>query len=222
MLMEFYGEKKQNKKGRHRTVKSASPSLAIRASTTINNASILLQPAAAVQPKPYWQQMGQRNKGTAVYLQDLCLQHRYIRSRDTSAIYERPERLRAVKVGLAAALARLVELLPSRSRPSGGESEPSPDRTLDTDELAGALGRMNLAPERLEFPEQYLTVVQSSATVDILQHPAVKFIHGDVDGDVYLQNLKSWAKDSHDIIAGGGSEIPEGLSKGDLYRTIFL
>ena len=48
---------------------------------------------------------------TAVYLQDACYQHRYIRSKDLSNIVERPERLRAVKVGPAAAIARLEEVL---------------------------------------------------------------------------------------------------------------
>jgi histone deacetylase HOS3 len=43
-----------------------------------------------------------------------------------------------------------------------------------------------------------------------------------VEGDVYLENLKAWARDSHDKILKGGSEIPEGLSQGDLYRKFFL
>ena len=55
----------------------------------------------------------------------------------------------------------------------------------------------------------------------MFNHPAVKFIHGDVDGDAYLENLRAWARDSQDKILRGESEIPEGLSPGDLYRKSF-
>lgn len=150
-------------------------------------------------------------KETAIFLQDACLQHRFIRSSDTSNIVERPERLRAITVGLAAAIAKIEEALST----SGGTRETSPG-----DDLANALGRMNLAtaPDPLESPTIPVSVVKSFASVDIFTHPAVKFIHGDIDGDVYLENLKAWARDSHDKIAKGESEIPEGLSQGDLYR----
>lgn len=151
------------------------------------------------------------NGGTAVYVQDLCCRHRYIRSRDTSAIFERPERLRAVKLGLAAALARLEELILLEPGSSGSRVSNS-----DND-LTDALLRLNIASDSLDFPGLHTTVVQSSALVDISKHPAVKFIHGDIDGDVYLQNLATWIRNSHDKIAAGGSEIPEGLSQSDLY-----
>ena len=49
------------------------------------------------------------NFKTAILIQDACYQHRYIRSKDLSAIVERPERIRAVKVGLSAAIARIEE-----------------------------------------------------------------------------------------------------------------
>lgn len=44
---------------------------------------------------------------TAFLYQDACFGHRYIRNRHTSDIVERPERLRAIKVGAAAAHASL-------------------------------------------------------------------------------------------------------------------
>jgi histone deacetylase HOS3 len=50
-------------------------------------------------------------KEAAVFLQNICFQHHFIRSRDTSAIIEKPERLRAVNVGLAVAIAHLEESL---------------------------------------------------------------------------------------------------------------
>jgi histone deacetylase HOS3 len=55
--------------------------------------------------------------------------------------------------------------------------------------------------------------------VDLLNHPAVKFVHGDIDGDVYLETLKTWAENSQNRIANGLSEIPEEFSQGDLYRA---
>ena len=40
-----------------------------------------------------------------------------------------------------------------------------------------------------------------------------------VDGDVYLENLVKWAKESSEKVKGGESEIPSELPQGDLYRT---
>lgn len=45
-----------------------------------------------------------------LYVQEACHSHRYIRSRDDSSIVERPERLRSVAVGIAAAISRLEEV----------------------------------------------------------------------------------------------------------------
>ncbi|KAG6872232.1 hypothetical protein C0995_011736 [Termitomyces sp. Mi166 len=136
------------------------------------------------------------------------LQTLYIRSRDLSAIVERPERLRAVTVGLSAALARL-ESISSSTTP---KSEP-----VGPDDLAGALNRLNITPTSETFQHAPVSVVRSTATVDLLDNPAVKFIHGDIDGDVYLDKLKGWARDSREKINNRGSEIPEGLPQGDLY-----
>jgi histone deacetylase HOS3 len=137
-----------------------------------------------------------------IFLQNACFAHRYIRSRDTSAIVERPERLRAVELGLAAVIARFESVLLQTF------TSPEPN------DLVSALEQMTLATG----PSKSIPVVTSSASVNILQHPAVKFVHGDIDGDVYLQNLQLWAKDSLDKITKGDSEIPEELSQGDLYR----
>ena len=136
-----------------------------------------------------------------IFLQNACFAHRYIRSRDTSAIVERPERLRAVELGLAAISARFEGVLPQTVT----AAEPN--------DLVSALEQMTLGTG----PSKAIPIVNSSASVNILQHPAVKFVHGDIDGDVYLQNLQRWAKDSLDKITKGDSEIPEGLSQGDLY-----
>src|ERR1700736_2277422 len=65
-----------------------------------------------------------------IYLQDDCLGHRFIRSRDDSSIVERPERLRAVKIGLAAAIARIEE--------AEGALKPSNANVSVEDELTAA------------------------------------------------------------------------------------
>lgn len=171
---------------------------------------------------------------TAVFLQDACLKHRFIRSRDSSNIVERPERLRAVKLGVSAAIARLEGPIPVGKQVPEDSSKHemgSPLKAADVsqveagaeaDILAEAMGRMNIAPATSleEFPLSRslpIRVLRSSAQVNILNHAAVKFVHGDIDGDVYLEKLKVWARDSADKIAAGQSEIPEGLSQGDLY-----
>ncbi|KAH6905166.1 histone deacetylase domain-containing protein [Coprinopsis sp. MPI-PUGE-AT-0042] len=147
-------------------------------------------------------------KRSGIFLQGACLEHRYIRNNDLSAIVERPERLRAVNIGLAAAIAHLEDLL-----------EPQDPEDASGDDLAAALDRMKLeAPiNNLDDLPSKIPIIQTEARVDLLNNNAVKFIHGDIDGDVYLESLKKWAKESADKIAQGESEIPEGYSQGDLY-----
>lgn len=158
---------------------------------------------------------------TAIFLQDACLQHKYIRTRDSSHIVERPERLRAIKIGLSAAIARLEESLPitaSDTAASGGDSE--------ADSLVEAIKNLRLEQDSAEhfrlLKGHPVQVVQSSTKIDILNHPAVKYIHGDVDGDVYLEKLVEWARHSAEKISNGESEIPSGLPQGDLYSKFNL
>ncbi|KAG2009626.1 histone deacetylase clr3, variant 2 [Coprinopsis cinerea AmutBmut pab1-1] len=155
-------------------------------------------------------------KRSGVFLQNACLQHRYIRDQDLSNVVERPERLRAVNIGLAAAIAHLEELLEDTATPNGSATA---EYSTDETDLAAALGKMKLesADGAGGSTSSKIPIVQSQATVDLLNNAAVKFIHGDIDGDVYLGTLKKWAKESTDKIAQGGSEIPEGYSQGDLY-----
>lgn len=143
----------------------------------------------------------------AIFLQYACFQHRYIRSRDTSAIVERPERLRAVTIGLAGAISRLE-----------GVALPETTKPLDPDDLASQLGRLNIESDPLKISNPPISIVQSSASADILSHPAVKYVHGDIDGDVYLENLVRWIKESKEKVDKEESEIPANLSQGDLYR----
>ena len=155
-----------------------------------------------------------------VFLQDACLKHQYIRSRDVSTIVERPERVRAVKAGLAVALSRLEGLhSTSQSNPLTSSAKGSDVDPSNPDDLAKALDQMTLetSAQSLESRTSPVRIVHSAASVDILDNAAVKFIHGDIDGDVYLENLKDWVANSADKISKGESEIPAGLPQGDLY-----
>ena len=153
-----------------------------------------------------------------VFLQDACLKHQYVRSRDVSTIVERPERVRAVKTGLAVALSRLEGLsFTSQSLLSMEASNVDPS---NPDDLAKALDQMTLGTSTT-LPSEPKTspvqIVHSTASVDILNNAAVKFIHGDIDGDMYLEKLKDWVVNSVNRISKGESEIPAGLPQGDLY-----
>lgn len=149
------------------------------------------------------------NARTAVFLQDACYLHRYIRSPDLSAIVERPERLRAVKLGISAAIARLEETSSKLGIPAGSTG----------DELVAALEKLDLLTEA---KVEVVDVVNSSAALSLLQHPAVKFVHGDIEGDVYLEKLVALSKNSLEKISNSESEIPADLSQGDLYCTYHI
>ena len=158
----------------------------------------------------------------AVLLQDACLKHQYIRSRDLTTIVERPERIRAVKAGLAVALSRLEGLKDTpQSKPLLLPVDSSNVDQSNPDDLAKALDQMSLETSTALPSEPKagpIQVVHSSTFVDILNDAAVKFVHGDVDGDVYLERLKEWVANSLDKISKGESEIPPDLPQGDLYR----
>ncbi|KDQ15129.1 hypothetical protein BOTBODRAFT_109192 [Botryobasidium botryosum FD-172 SS1] len=174
---------------------------------------------------------------TAVFLQPAGLQHRYIRKKHAlSDIVERPERLRAVCVGVAAAIARLDAREVRRDNKttlSGAEGStvaPLKQGTI-ADDLVNALDRLHLqaaasgAPAQAQAPqESVVRLVQSRATLDIYTHPAVQFVHGEdptlPTSKGYLRDLGSWCATSQEKINEGGSEIPPGYPQGDLYRTI--
>ncbi|KAF8157895.1 histone deacetylase domain-containing protein [Crassisporium funariophilum] len=155
---------------------------------------------------------------SAIFIQNACLQHRYIRSKDITNIVERPERLRAIGIGLSAAIARLEELFTSQKSPATTTSvSKGLKRGSDANELADVLNNLKLDSDHSHMIHSPVTIFESQETIDILNHPAVKFVHGDIERDVYLENLTNWAKQSYDKIAKGESEIIEGLSQGDLY-----
>lgn len=148
-----------------------------------------------------------------VYLQEACLRHQFIRSNDTSTVVERPERLRAVNVGIATVMART-----SASAIQGGTATASNKDEQNEDDLASAIGRLNIGhPNVQDLTGSVVEVVKSSAKVNILNHAATKYVHGDIEGDVYLEKIIGLSKESKDMISSGGSEIPDSWSQGDLY-----
>ncbi|KAI0087016.1 histone deacetylase domain-containing protein [Irpex rosettiformis] len=154
---------------------------------------------------------------TTIFLQEACLRHQFIRSKDTSNVVERPERLRAVNIGLAAAIARCEESISHLTSQSTtyGRAQPG---AFTTEELTVALERLGIGSKTVyPSPQLPLHVVKSNATLNVLNHPAVKFVHGDIEKDVYLENLIKWTRESREKIATEGTEIPASLSQGDLY-----
>jgi hypothetical protein len=147
-----------------------------------------------------------------IYLQDACLLHKYIRTRDKSNVFERPERLRAVNVGIAAAYARL--------------------------EFAAKQNTAKARPKRLGSDKgRPFDIVRSAAKVDFATHVAAQHVHGvvnthddDDDGEAggddgaygygmgYTSRLTLWCARSKDEIARTGSEIPD-VHEQDLYRA---
>ncbi len=129
-----------------------------------------------------------------VFLQEACAKHRYIRTNDNSGIYERPERLRAAHIGIAAAYARIE---------CAQEDASNSNSTTVT-------------------PRQHpLEIIKSAAKVDF-NHTAVQYVHA-VDEGLYLTNLTNWAEESSTKIAAGSSEIPEVLKEleDDLYCMVW-
>ncbi|KAI0083189.1 histone deacetylase domain-containing protein [Irpex rosettiformis] len=140
-----------------------------------------------------------------VYLQDACLLHKYIRSRDKSNVYERPERLRAINVGIAAAYAQLefAAMLRAEDDFTGGDGG-DPKSKIHTNSNSKAV--------------QPFDVVRSASTINICAHRPAKLIHGDPNDctDCYARHLRSWCAKSKDEIARNGSEIPD-FHEQDLY-----
>lgn len=155
-----------------------------------------------------------------VVLQPKGLLHRFIRSKDTSTVVERPERLRAVAVGVAAAAARLEDY---QRRGLGADAKNETDILPTTDSLADALSRLDISPSLSDqLVDKRATVfnivtASSSTKLDIFNREAVRFIHG--EAHEYLAKLDAWALSSEEKIRAGESEIPTGYSQGDLYRT---
>ena len=157
-----------------------------------------------------------------LFIQPACLQHKYIRHPNSSHIFERPERLRAVLLGVAAAVARLEEAEEVITK-----SLSSPEK----DDLSNLLSGLSIqssfvSPKHLSIvdPPRPKTAGQVS-----LHHPALQLAHsppdsalldgGPIPSSKYLKNLHKWASEALETIKNTGCEIPSGLglNQGDLY-----
>lgn len=158
-----------------------------------------------------------RQTKTILVLQDECYKHRFIRTKDISEIVERPERLRALKVGFAAAIARL-ETRYSR--------DTKPQKLKETgDELSDALNKLTIAPGSALSITEVCQILRSPVKLhDLASSLAVRMIHaaggdGEFNSLEHLERLRTWSKESEAKIRNGESEIPPGYLQGDLYSA---
>lgn len=146
-----------------------------------------------------------------VLIQEDCLQHKFSRRapdgrpHSSDDIVERPERLAAVKLGVAAAYCRLQAATPKKL--------PSPLADHRQLHLQGS-------PFDIRFTRASLP----------LNHETVMFIHNESNlapgqqdlNDLepkYPDQLKSWIAKASQAHAEGVSEIPRHLAQGDLYLS---
>ncbi|CAE6488192.1 unnamed protein product [Rhizoctonia solani] len=155
----------------------------------------------------------------SIHVQPSCSEHRYIRDKDLSTIVERPERLRALAVGIAAAIALNEATIPGLSI--------SNDATAGQDGLTISTEKSLQSDENITLSTPVARIIRYARPVDatFLSNPAVRMVHALEEdttpdsGEEYLSQLSRWALESEDRIKAGNSEIPkgEGLSQGDLY-----
>ncbi|KAG8678866.1 hypothetical protein FRC09_019458, partial [Ceratobasidium sp. 395] len=166
-----------------------------------------------------------RSGKLSIHVQPACAEHRYIRDKDTSTIVERPERLRALALGIAGALAQ-----------SDGKFSLGGTTVVEPEDLAKSIEKITLesGSEQPRLSNSFVRIVRHATPLDVsfLNNPAVRMIHAlDEDtaagsGEEYLSQLARWVSDVETRLKSGESEIPdgEGLSQGDLYlcpRTLY-
>jgi histone deacetylase HOS3 len=161
-----------------------------------------------------------------LFIQPACLQHKYIRHPNSSHIFERPERLRAVLLGVAAAVARLEEAEEAITK-SLSNGPPS----SGADDLSNMLSGLSIQSSFTS--PKHLSIVEppraKNAGQILLHYPALQLAHsppdsalldgGPIPSSTYLKNLHKWASEALDTIKNTGCEIPSGLglNQGDLY-----
>lgn len=176
-------------------------------STSSSDSSESPEPVSSsrtLKPTPFGGDLGSQpiEKPTLprVYVQDACLRHRWIRTRDKSNVFERPERLRAVKIGVAAAYAHLEFAAHSEG------TNPGPSGSIAT----------------VKPP---FDIVRSMATLNMREHPASYHVHGGGCREpergpshhcCWTYDLANWCEDSKECISRGESEIPD-YTEQDLY-----
>lgn len=129
-----------------------------------------------------------------LFIQPACLQHKYIRHANSSHIFERPERLRAVLLGAAAATARLEE---ESGKHRKGMNGITPSTSLDSankpssqegEDLTSLLSSLSIASSSSPsksgpfLPPSHITIVPPPPTIVtpgqiLLHHPALQLSH---------------------------------------------
>lgn len=142
----------------------------------------------------------------ALCLQPTCVKHRWIRTSNASHIYERPERIRAVLLGAAAAVSRLeaADTLTSREEETGQQDEQTEEQERrkreDTPDVSDLLGSLNISestpkkligsatPNIVTSPYLYIPVPEpvtsasDGAQPRLLQtHPALQVVHSSLE-----------------------------------------
>ncbi|WVR08580.1 hypothetical protein IAU60_005635 [Kwoniella sp. DSM 27419] len=129
-----------------------------------------------------------------LFVQPACLQHKYIRHANASHIFERPERLRAVLLGVAAAVARLEEDDSVGTGAARLEDEPhTPPSTSTGDDLSGLLSSLSIGSSgslsgiasSSGSSSRHLHIVPPPLAPTtpgsiLLHHPAVQLAHSPV------------------------------------------
>lgn len=207
---------------------STRPNGSLTASQPIPNMTI----QASVDGKPLAESAIPYDNG--VILQSLCHLHRYTRTPSDAHIYERPDRLRSIRLGLAAAHGRLLESC-SQSRASASSVE-SKDSNTDAKAVQNYDSKdVSTAPleellDNLSLNTSSITASQSLSSLHTgspfsifttsrrlaLASPveaAIALAHG----EDYIPKLTSYLVNTVHRQGTGQSEVPDSLSQGDLY-----
>ncbi|KWU42093.1 Arginase/deacetylase, partial [Rhodotorula sp. JG-1b] len=151
---------------------------------------------------------------TAVLFQPACTLHRYIRTTDDSTIVERPHRIRAVKVGAAAAWARLEQ-----QQQLGANDDDDLDQLLEGLTLGGGTGRSKY-PRGGDFKGKGpFDILDSDAQLPV-DHAALRYVHPKPNQPPDNNDDGGWesaSSSSSKLSARTASEIPPHLPQGDLY-----
>ena len=162
-------------------------------------------------------------KDVAVILQSLCHLHRWTRTSSDAAIYERSERLRSIRLGIAIAHGRLRASAPhlassNTSSVKGKEKANSDvDPAASLEDLLGGLS-LNGTSSSSTLYEGYPFGIYSTARRTPLSSSAlVPSATSLAHGEAYIPQLLSYISNVPSAHASQSSEVPLSLSQGDLY-----
>lgn len=144
----------------------------------------------------------------AVILQPACHLHCYTRSSSDAHIYERPERLRSVRLGIAVAHGRLSTVK--------GKERASEDPVSEEKQLENLLDNLNLnKPNERDLHTGFpFSITTSSRRIPLsVDNPAIGLAHG----KDYIPRLLSYTANVEAAHLAQQSEVPLDLPQGDLY-----